>query len=137
MDKNLIHINEIINDLDKNKFNYDKTIRIFQKNEILKIHLDDYIFFFIQSMENIIYISDDLKFSESEYKKIRIENCLSDYLKKEISLENIIIEKLYINFKSDNENEHELKTNYLESYEHIFTNMFSDYMNKFCKNIIN
>ena len=88
-------------------------------------------------MENIIYISDDLKFSESEYKKIRIENCLSDYLKKEISLENIIIEKLYINFKSDNENEHELKTNYLESYEHIFTNMFSDYMNKFCKNIIN
>ena len=135
MDKNLIHINEIINDLDKNKFNYDKTIRIFQKNEILKVYLDDYIFFFIQSMENIIYISDDLKFNDSEYKKIRIENCLSDYLKKEISLENIIIEKLYVNFK--NNNEHELKTNYLESYEHIFTNMFSDYMNKFCKNIIN
>ena len=58
MDKNLIHINEIINGLDKNKFNYDKTIRIFQKNEILKIHLDDYIFFFIH-VYNLLYIYND------------------------------------------------------------------------------
>ena len=69
-------INNIFYDLEKNKFNYDKTIKIFSKSKIQKINLNDYIFFFIQTIKNINWADyfQDLNLEAYELQDLSLEN---------------------------------------------------------------
>ena len=129
-------INNIFYDLEKNKFNYDKTIKIFSKSKIQKINLNDYIFFFIQTIKNINWADyfQDLNLEAYELQDLSLENCFSQYLQNKISLKNIIIETLSMNFTK---NSIKISSDNLNYYEIYTENKFYHKWDKYCANIIN
>ena len=90
-------IDKIFYDLQKYNFNYDKKILIFTENERQEINLNDYMFFFIQTinLENAF----NLNFSQNQMWELTLQKCFLDYLKNKVNVDNIIIEKMAINFK--------------------------------------
>ena len=126
-------MDNIFYDLQKYNFNYDKKILVFTDDKKQEIELNDYIFFFIQTIINQ-YIFN-LNLSTITSKALSLNKCFVSYLSiKKIKNKNVVIDNLTINFKEDDIQFSNDEINF--KYAVFNKNTLTGNIYKYCENIL-